>query len=149
MAKRRWSGIGNNAMDIDQFLIELREWAARQEEITGVLLVGSHARGQAREDSDVDVVLLARAPERYLRDRTWVGRFGAVARMEEEDWGRVTSLRVWYAGGMEVEFSWTDPGWAALPPDLGTRRVVSDGARILFDREGALAALLAAVPPGS
>jgi predicted nucleotidyltransferase len=132
---------------IDPFLMELREWAARQEEIAGVLLVGSHARGQAREDSDVDVVLLARVPERYLEDRSWVEQFGAVARMEEEDWGRVTSLRVWYAGGPEVEFSWTDPGWAALPPDPGTQQVVSDGARIIFDREGVLATLLAAVRP--
>jgi streptomycin adenylyltransferase len=135
-------------MNIDRFFMELREWAAGHEPITGVLLVGSHARGQARADSDLDVVLLARTPERYLDDRSWVERFGSAERVEEEDWGRVTSLRVWYAGGMEVEFGWTDPGWAALLPDPGTREVVSDGARILFDREGALAALLAAVPPG-
>jgi streptomycin adenylyltransferase len=128
---------------IDQFLTDLRQWAEQQEDVAGVLLVGSHARGQAREDSDVDVVLLALNPERYLEDRSWVGQFGAVARVEEEDWGRVTSLRVWYAKGLEVEFSWTEPAWASLPPDPGTTQVVSDRARIVFDREGMLAALLA------
>jgi predicted nucleotidyltransferase len=136
-------------MPVEPFLTALRQWVETQEEIAGALLVGSHARGQAREDSDVDVVLLARAPARYLAERAWVGRFGPVARVAEEDWGRVTSLRVWYAGGLEVEFSWTDPGWAALPPDPGTRQVVADGAAILFDREGVLDALLAAVAPGS
>jgi Streptomycin adenylyltransferase len=130
-------------VSIDQFLMELRQWAEQQEEIAGVLLVGSHARGRPREDSDVDVVLLALNPERYLEDRAWVGQFGSVARVEQEDWGWVTSLRVWYAGGLEVEFSWTEPDWASLPPEPGTQRVVSDGARIVFDREGMLAALLA------
>jgi hypothetical protein len=130
-------------VSIEQFLTDLRQWAEQQEEIAGALLVGSHARGQAREDSDVDVVLLALKPERYLEDRSWVGQFGSVARVEEEDWGRVTSLRVWYAGGLEVEFSWTEPDWASLPPDPGTQRVVSDGARIVFDRDGMVGALLA------
>ncbi len=134
-------------MAIDRFLTELNEWAATQEEITGLLLVGSHARGQARPDSDVDVVILTRAPERSLEDASFIRRFGSAARVEEEDWGRVTSLRVWYDDGPEVEFSLTDPGWASLPADPGTAQVVSDGARILFDRDGALAALLAAVPP--
>jgi hypothetical protein len=132
---------------IDQFLMDLRRWAEQQGDIAGVLLVGSHARGEAREDSDVDVVLLALKPERYLEDRSCVEQFGSVARLEEEDWGRVTSLRVWYAGGLEVEFSWTEPDWASLPPDPGTQRVVSDGAQIVFDREGLLTALLAAIPP--
>jgi hypothetical protein len=133
-------------VSIDQFLMDLRQWAEQQQKIVGVLLVGSHARDQAWEDSDVDVVLLALKPERYLQDRSWVGQFGSVARVEEEDWGRVISLRVWYAGGLEVEFSWTEPDWASLPPDPGTLRVVSDGARIVSDREGTLGALLAAIP---
>ncbi len=136
-------------MLLDQFLMNLRAWAELQEDIAGVLLVGSQARGQAREDSDVDVVLLAQAPTRYLEERSYLNRFGSVTRVEEEDWGRVTSLRVWYAEGLEVEFSWTDPDWAALPPDPGTREVVSDGARIVFDRNGLLTALLMAIPPRS
>jgi hypothetical protein len=134
---------------LDRFLTALVEWAETRDAITGLLLVGSHARGQARPDSDVDVVILVRDPERYLADVTFVQRFGSATRIEREDWGRVTSLRAWYADGLEVEFSLTDPGWAALPPDPGTAQVVSDGARILFDRDAALAALLAAVPPAA
>ena len=105
------------------------------------------ARGQAQPDSDVDVVILARDPESYLADVSSVRRFGSATRMQKEDWDRVTSWRVWYGDGLEVEFSLTDPGWAALPPDPGTAQVVSDGARIVFDRNETLAALLAAVPP--
>jgi hypothetical protein len=57
--------------------------------------------------------------------------------------------RVWYGDGLEVEFSLTDPGWASLPPDPGTQEVVSDGAQILFDREGTLAMLLASITPNT
>ena len=40
------------------FLDSLRDWAAHQPTIAGVALVGSYARGEARPDSDSDVVLL-------------------------------------------------------------------------------------------
>jgi uncharacterized protein len=132
---------------VERFLTELQAWAEKQPEICGVLLVGSHARGQAREDSDVDVVILAEAPERYLEDVSFVEQFGRLGRLDKEDWGRVTSLRAWYEGGLEVEFGLTDPEWAALPADPGTQEVVSHGARILFDGEGTLDRLLQAVPP--
>jgi predicted nucleotidyltransferase len=134
-------------LEFEPFLRHFREWAETQTEITGVLLVGSHARGQARAGSDVDLVILARAPGRYLQERSFVEQFGAVARTEEEDWGRLISLRVWYADGGEVEFGLTDPGWAALPVDPGTREVVSDGARIILDPEGELDRLVRECPP--
>ncbi|WP_210730372.1 nucleotidyltransferase domain-containing protein [Streptomyces sp. S816] len=36
--------------------------------MVGLLLVGSYARGAARPDSDVDIVLLKADPARYLTD---------------------------------------------------------------------------------
>ncbi len=48
--------------------------------------------------------------------------------------GRVTSLRVWYADGLEVEFAIADRAWASAPLDAGTRRVIEDGCVVLFDR---------------
>ena len=134
-------------MVIDRFLTEVGEWAKKQPDITGVLLVGSHARGQARQDSDVDLVILSQVPRHYLEEVSFVEQFGHPLRLEEEDWGALTSLRVWYEEGLEVEFGLTRPEWAALPPDPGTREVVADGALILFDREGKLDRLLQCVPP--
>ena len=66
-------------------------------------LVGSHARGDAKADSDVDLLLLLRDPEAYLDDRAWVSEFGAPDSVTMESWGKVTSLRVFYADGLEVE----------------------------------------------
>ena len=128
-------------MKIDRLLAQIKEWAEAQRDITGVLLVGSHARGTGRADSDVDLVILTIQPEAYLESISFAERFGSISASQKEDWGRVTSVRVWYEGGPEVEFGFTRPDWAAPPLDAGTRRVLSDGARVVFDREGWLGRL--------
>jgi hypothetical protein len=40
-----------------------------------------------------------------------------------------------YMDGLEVEYGLTDETWAAMPLEEGARRVISDGMRILFERE--------------
>ncbi len=125
-------------MQIEQFLSQVMRWAEGQPDIAGVVLVGSHARGAARPDSDIDLVVLTTDPRRYLDDISFAQQFGPIARWVEEDWGRVTSLRVWYEDGMEVEYGFTQPDWAAPPLDAGTRRVIADGARVVFDRSGSV-----------
>lgn len=111
-------------------------WAEQQADITGVLLVGSYARGAARADSDVDLVILTDRPQIYLDSISWAKTFGDVSRWQKEDWGELTSVRVWYAGGLEVEFGVTLPDWAAPPMDAGTRRVVSGGVQKIYERKG-------------
>lgn len=116
-----------------RILDEVVRWAEGEPLLTGVALIGSHARGAVRTDSDVDLMILSAEPGRYLGDTSWLRLFGEVASCTEEDWGLVTSLRVFYAHGLEVEFGLATPAWAALPVDAGTRRVVADGMHILYD----------------
>ena len=132
-------------MPVSVLLDRVIAWAARQPTISGVALVGSHARGAARVDSDIDLVLLCTEPRVFLGDTSWIQHFGPVERCQTEDWGAVTSLRVHYGDGVEVEFGLTTPLWAELPVDLGTQQVVSQGMRILVDRDGALCRLAEAV----
>ena len=119
---------------VAQFLKSVAEWAAAQPDLAALVLVGSHARGAATESSDIDLVLLAHDPRRYLDDRHWIEHFGAVQRVTVEDYGKVTSLRVFYADGREVEYGLTDETWGADPADAGTQRVIADGLRVLFER---------------
>lgn len=128
-----------------EFLQGVTAWAGRQPSIMGVALVGSHARGEARPDSDIDLVLLCTNPSDFLDQPAWLQRFGELERWQTECWGRVTSLRVHYHAGFEVEFGITTPAWAELPVDAGTRGVVAHGMRTLLDRDGLLARLLHAV----
>ncbi len=110
-------------------------WASAQADVHGIALVGSYARGAAREDSDIDLILLTDQPRKYLEDLKWIERFGALEKHQVEDYGKLTSVRVWYQNGPEVEYGITTPDWAAVPLDAGTRRVITDGMRVLFEQE--------------
>jgi hypothetical protein len=132
--------------DIHGFLNQFTEWAARHEDILAVVLVGSFARGTARADSDIDLVLICDDPQRYLKDEQWLTNFGTVTGVQDEDWGLVQSKRVFYEDVGEVEFGLTTAQWVATDPvDAGTRRVIADGARILTDRTGMMASLVKAI----
>ncbi|MGA8618811.1 MAG: hypothetical protein WB660_09900 [Candidatus Sulfotelmatobacter sp.] len=50
-------------------------------------------------------------------------------------------MRVWYSRGYVVEYGLTDESWVAFPLDEGTKRVISDGIRILFERGSLLSQL--------
>ena len=120
------------------FINRFSAWAQSQPGILAAALVGSHARGQARPDSDVDLVLLVTRPQDWINDPGWAAVFGAANAIQVEDWGRVISLRVFYQDGLEVEFGITSPEWAGHPLDAGTARVISDGMHILVDKAGLL-----------
>ena len=47
--------------------------------------------------------------------------------------------------GLEIEYNFSTPSWASLPVDAGTRRVLNDGVKILYDPTGLLDALRNAV----
>jgi predicted nucleotidyltransferase len=133
------------AQGVSDFLDCVTDWAAHQPTIAAVALVGSQARGEARPDSDIDLVLLCEEPHAFLADTSWIHYFGTVARCHTEYWGFVTSLRVYYTEGFEVEFGMTTLAWAGLPVAPGMQDVVSHGMRMLWDREGLLARLQRAV----
>ena len=124
---------------VDQFVKEYTQWVTNQGNIQAVALVGSYARGTATEASDVDLVVLANEPALYLQERAWTHLFGNVVNQQVEEYGKVTSLRVQYADGLEVEYGLTDASWATAPVDQGTREVVSAGMKVLFERTPLLA----------
>ena len=130
---------------VSDFLGRVTAWAAHQSTIAAVALVGSYARGEARPDSDSDVMLLCTEPRGFLTETSWIHRFGEVRTCHTEDWGVVTSLRVHYRARLEVAFGVTTLAWAAVPIDPGTKHVVAQGMRMLWDREGLLARLQEAV----
>jgi predicted nucleotidyltransferase len=130
--------------EISGFEARVRTWAAARPDIRAVALVGSHARGDARPDSDIDLVILTSQPQAYLQDTDWANAFGEVAHSQVEDWGKVTSLRVWYADGSEVEFGLTGPDWVALPLDEGTAQVIAGGIKVWYEKEGFLSSRMRA-----
>ena len=123
-----------NKNRVSRFLSEFTQWVSAPADILAVALVGSYARDAATETSDVDLVIIADRPEKYLENTGWLRRFGRVQRQQVENYGLLTSIRVWYSDGLEVEYGLTDRRWVAHPLDPGTRRVIDDGMRVLFER---------------
>lgn len=127
------------------FIRNVTAWAQSCDKIAGLALVGSFARHKARPGSDIDLVLICYDTCDFLDDVSWVTHFGEVKSLKIEDWGIVTSIRVFYTDGKEVEFGIAPLKWADLPVDPGTHRVVADGMMILDDKRGILKRLVEAV----
>ena len=120
-------------MNLSSHLERVVLWASEEPAIVAVALVGSHARGTATENSDIDILILATSHTAYLEDHAWLSRFGDVDSSTNEQWGRVDSVRAFYKTGVEIEFGFASPSWAEIPLDPGSRRVVEHGFTILFD----------------
>jgi uncharacterized protein len=142
------AGVGVQA-DTAGIIQNVVEWARAQAGLVALGLVGSHARGAAREDSDLDFLLLVEAPGSYLADMRWVSAFGFPARTRVETWGKVTSLRVWYAEGPEVEFGLAPLDWGSKPADPGDAEVVGEGIVVLFERDEILSERVRAFTTGA
>jgi predicted nucleotidyltransferase len=132
-------------MAFDHFLNLVRGWAEAEPKVLAVGLVGSYARGTATPESDLDLVILTTSPATYLDKLEWIRSFGEPSRVETEPWGIVTSVRVWYRDGAEVEFGITDENWGADPSDEGTASVIRDGLRVVFEKGGLLSSRAARI----
>src|SRR3954464_11136415 len=111
---------------VKRFLSDFTKWASRQESILAVALIGSQARGTASACSDVDLVILARAPDDYLRDTAWVEHPRHSVRRITENYGNLTVCRVWYQNGLEVECGFGNESWAVDPR---ARAVMAEGLK--------------------
>jgi len=125
------SGIKLNKAE--KYIEKVRQWACTEDRISALELVGSHARQQAKPDSDIDFVIISDDVALLEKDVSWLNRFGTVQRQAKEKWGSVTAIRVFYADGQEIEFGLATKCWADIPADAGTKRVVRDGMVILKD----------------
>lgn len=131
-------------VEIQEVIGRITRWATGREDIVGLLLVGSCARDAARPDSDIDIVLLTADEPGYFDD-AWAMELGLCKLIRTQSWGPITERRYSTASGLEVEMGIGPATWAKTDPvDPGTRRVVTGGARLLHDRTGILANLLAA-----
>ena len=134
-------------MNVDAFLEKFTCWAKEQSDIEGAALIGSYAGGAVNETSDVDLLILTSNASRYLDNKEWLSVFGEIARSQNETWGVVETVRAFYRTGLEIEYNFAAPSWAAIPIDAGTRRVINDGIQVVFDPKRKFDALKKALLP--
>ena len=118
---------------IANFLKKVVEWAEKNPDIEGIALVGSYARNQAKNDSDIDLVILTHHQNDYVSNHDWLNQFGHCESIRLENYGAVTSWHVHYKNFHEVEFSIALPSWTDVPVEQGTKEVILQGIIILYD----------------
>jgi predicted nucleotidyltransferase len=128
-----------------KLISSISSWFKEQTDVQGVLLIGSYARGNPQADSDIDFVVVVTEPEKYLTATDWTRYFGEPIELRIEDWGALSSVRVFYKNKIEIEFGFVSPDWVSVTPiDPGTLKAVQRAAKILYDKSGRMAALLLA-----
>ena len=141
--------------DADAILSAVTAWAMKREDIRALALAGSWARGDAREDSDVDLLVLTEQADDYRHRREWLTEIAfaeagcRVLTSEDASYGLVWSRHVRLLPAADVELTFAPCSWARTDPiDAGTRSIVTDAFRAILDKDRLLAALVDAVWSG-
>lgn len=144
--REHWTEVAfGRRQEVELLLDRVAAWAATKPDLVAVAMVGSHARGTARADSDVDLVFMSSEPWRYTEDEDWAHELGGEIRATAHR-GALIEQRVKIPSGPELDIGIGSPHWASLTPvDPGTQRVAREGLRIVRDPEGILARLVQAV----
>lgn len=137
--------------EADRLLRGFAEWARQEPSWRALAVVGSWARGAAREDSDLDLLALTTELDAWTTDdarvRGLLFELGFVeGALTLEVHGVARSWRAQLGANVELEITLADVIWADTRViDPGTRRVVGDGIESLVDKDGLLRAIQAAV----
>jgi uncharacterized protein len=142
--------VRHDAAQLDGIIAPIAAWACSRSDVVGLALVGSWANGSAREDSDIDLVLLVQEPRVFRHDTEWLDAIdwseGRVAGWSDTDYGGAWSRHVRLVLAREIEFTFCAPSWACTDPlDAGTAEVVSKGCRPIMDDARLFQKLIAVV----
>lgn len=118
-----------------QLFDKVKDVVLEIDEIEVVLLVGSHATGNHKDDSDVDFVLICHDKGSILRRQSFFESFGMIKKQAIENYGACTSVRVYYENYFEIEFGFVDSSWIKKPLDPGTKSVLDGGYIVIIDKK--------------
>jgi uncharacterized protein len=134
------------AADANAIVRTVATWAVDHEDIRAMALIGSWARGDPHQGSDIDLLLLSDRAAEYRLRREWLAEIsfeGAGYRIlssEDASYGAVWSRHIILMPSAKVELTFAQCSWARTDPvDLGTRSIVKDAFEIIFDKDGTLA----------
>src|SRR5262249_48883396 len=127
------------------------DWVNARNDLCGLAVCGSWARGNPRPDSDLDLIVLAREPSALataapLAAIDFAAAGFQVSSIQQETYGAVCSWHLHLFPAADLELTIAGPAWAAIAPvDDGTRAVLRDAFRVVVDKARLLQDLIAAV----
>ena len=140
-------------MTFDELERRFVAWARGRDDVRAAAVLGSRARTELPADdwSDLDLVVFATDPGRLLDDADWPGELGDVRLtfVEPTAVGDQRERRVLYEGGLDADFSIVPAELLEHPPPeavAAVAEVAGRGVRVILDRDGRLADVLAQLP---
>jgi predicted nucleotidyltransferase len=134
-----------NAAETDRLIAVIRWLVTGRNDLRGMAVCGSWARGNPRPDSDLDVLIVAQNPDSLRRDQKWIRdlNFSDVGFRyvghKTARYGVVWSAHIELEPEAKLELTFAKESWASVHPiDQGTRDVVMDIARVSASSSGAL-----------
>lgn len=119
----------------DLLLESFMKYTGQQTHIKGVAVVGSLARGDFHSNSDVDLIIISTNKELTIDHIKSEFNFDNIESHTLEEWGILTSLRIFYGNGLEVEYGVVTDQWVKEPLDEGTKNVVKNGFKVVTEKE--------------
>lgn len=113
---------------------EVTKWLQKQSKIKAAILIGSYARGEERNDSDVDFIFVVDDVNEWITNVNWVKSFGQLLSINVEQFEQVNALRVYYQDSNELEFGFVTDEWLEKPYVETTKEALDSGMKILLDR---------------
>jgi aminoglycoside 6-adenylyltransferase len=101
--------VNQTAVSYEQLIERFVAWAQTQPDIRAAVIVGSRARTDCPADewADLDIVIIATDPERYLSRTDWLENIGNpwLTFLETTATGDEMERRVLFEGGLDVDFA--------------------------------------------
>ncbi len=133
---------------LDQILNLVVEFAHSRDDVLAVGLCGSWARGDAGLESDIDLSIIVEDKMKF-KSTGWVEEFpffkiqDSLKSFRDEIYRVTWSRHAILGSGIEIEFGFAHTSWTDIDNlDEGTKKVVSDGYKIIYDPKQILVKLV-------
>jgi hypothetical protein len=140
-----------NAAETDRLIAVIQWLVTGRDDLRGMAVCGSWARGNPRPDSDLDVLIVAQNPDSLRRDQKWIRELNfsdvgfCYLGHKTARYGVVWSAHIELEPEAKLELTFAKESWASVHPIAqGTRDVVTDAFNVLIDKDGALQRLRSA-----
>ena len=136
----------DSVTEFEELTERFTAWAQQHDDVRGLAVFGSRARPDGPNDewSDLDLIVIATDPERYLRDETWLAEVARpwVTLVHDAPIPGIEVRQVLFEGALDSDIVFLPPsviGDYAADEDMAA--VFAQGFRPLVDRDGELAAV--------
>ncbi|OMF21463.1 hypothetical protein BK133_28260 [Paenibacillus sp. FSL H8-0548] len=118
-----------------KLMYEFVMWAGGQSHIAGIALVGPCADDENEEETDLSLLLISDKKAKTVEAILHQFQFEAIDELTKEERGPLTSLRISYASGIDMELGVAEEAWLHAPLEQAAEFAFIQGFKVLLEQE--------------